>query len=207
MLVGELRVIRDIPTSVVVPRGAQGQDPWHDGGRRGAARSGHGLRARGLGTDGSWGQTGPGDRRYLFPVHQEEKSPDELRDEDKAHQDEELEGSGTQESETSPTPRAAPRAAPLQPALPVPTVPGTRGTQGTSAQLAAQRPPWLQGGGLKTSPSCQGQGVPEKSGCRCSERGCSPHPLGEKLSNATRDTAAASQRRDPARWLYASSRL
>lgn len=68
----------------------------------------------------AWGQ-------YLFPVHQEENSANELREEDQAHQDEELEGSGMEESETSPAPRAARSGIPLRPPLPrVPAAPGGR---------------------------------------------------------------------------------
>lgn len=108
VLVMKMRVRKDIPAPVPVPWGTQGHDPWHDGGRSGGDHAGHGVRARG---------------RYLFPVHQEENSTDELRDEDKAHQDEELEGSEMEESETTPAPQAARSgysSPPLQPALSVP---------------------------------------------------------------------------------------
>lgn len=80
----KVRVRKDIPAPAPVPWGIQDHDPWRDGGRRGA---GHGVRALG------W---------YLFPVHQEESSPNELRDEDEAHEDEELEGRGMKGSETNP---------------------------------------------------------------------------------------------------------
>lgn len=92
VLVMKVRVRKDVPAPVPLLWGTQSRDPWHDIGRRGAGHAGHGIRA--------WGY-------YLFPVHQEENTCNKLRDEDEAHKDEELKGSGMKESETSPTMWAA----------------------------------------------------------------------------------------------------
>ena len=112
---------------VAAPWRTRGRGPRRDGGRRGAARGGHGVRARG---------------RYLLPVHQEENGPSKLRNEDKAHKDEELEGSGMKESGTR------------HPGCPSPVscAPGTGGHRGRAHSSGGQTPhlpaPRLQGGGL-----------------------------------------------------------
>lgn len=131
-------------------------------GGEGAGHAGHGVRARG---------------RYLFPVHQEKNSPNELRDEDEAHEDEELEGSRTKESENQPDPAGSslPAIPPFLCSQPCPcpvTAGGHRGRVRSSwGQMPHVPAPWLQGGGLKTSTGCRGLGMPKKLGCRCSERG------------------------------------
>lgn len=149
----KVRVRKDVPAPAPVPWGIQDHNPWRDGGRRGA---GHGVRALG------W---------YLFPVHQEENSPNELRDEDEAHEDEELEGRGMKGSEANPVGSSLWLLLPSSAASPARAL-SPWGMQGASAQLLGTDPtPLGTGAARRRVKTKHGLGMPKKLGCRCSEGG------------------------------------